>query len=420
MFERDLGVLERVPDDVQEYRRRVLKRIIPAWVCSVLNLLAMWVVSSSQTFSERFSFRSIPGESLLAGFGLLATLVVAVQVHARSLRRSDKRNKPGPAEFLGWVCWVILLAVTGLTTLGVAQSFDFSRFPSFPTFNVLHGLGSLVFGVLIALFASDAAEHAKLLEAQSEAYRWKEIRDTETLLKGLPSGRPAVASQTVQLLVLFVGCPVLCGMAGWLWFGVTAAFAGAVASPLLGWLAFSQLRKLCVLWYAKKPWPLLGNLAMGVLLWLLFAAVFLEAGLQLAIDGSLGADGATIVKKLFRFMAFYVLLTSLPFYVAIWGCRTYGAGRMRGIVIESAMRTQARRLLELRNIPVQRRLSLVATTRRANDWLKQHEHAFKKLRPIHIKLSLVLLILLGATVAAGVTWLVVFGPPTLFALFPDE
>jgi len=398
----DSAVAASVPDDVRNYRRKVTRRVREPLVFSVVGILGMWVLSVS-SMSPKYPFPSISGSAMLAGFGILATLVVAVQVLARSLRTRDKRRGPGPVEFLGWLCWIILLADTGLATLVVFRSFFLISDPDNRQVQMLVGLTALVLGTLIALIASDAAEHAKLLETQTAACRVQEIREAEQLVRAFPERGPSPRQRVIQWLVLFPGCPALCSLAGGIWFGLNAAIAGGLGSVVLGLLAYRRARKLCVLWYSKKTWSLVGTVFEGVFFWVIFGLILISAVLQAAPRGSLGHDEMTKATQLMRFLAFYIVVTALPLYTAGWLCRTYDS--CRGIILDSAARQQSRVLLKLTSPAAQPRPHF-------RTWMERN--GFRYLRT---KLHLIVFAILGAIFATAVIWLVTFGPETVMPLF---
>ncbi|MBT2533978.1 hypothetical protein J7E83_17980 [Arthrobacter sp. ISL-48] len=407
---------ERLRDELSRYQWKLLKRVFPAWILSSVVLFYFWQVADYPEDATEVSLRSVSGSIILSGFGVLATLVVAIQVLARSTRRNHKRSRPGPVEFLGWACWLVLLADTGLTTLAMLQSFDLSRWPNRVAVDATRAMGSLVFGVLIALFASDAAEHAE----RTDAYRRKEIQDSEDVLARMPLGHPTRRQQTIQAFVLLAGCPAISGIAAFCWFTPSVALAGTVVSALLGVVAFYSIRTLCVLHYLRRPWALLRHLAVGILFWALFGSAFLVGIFQAILGGAFGTDDTVVAEKLFRYIAFYVLVTISPFYAATWMCRTFGSKRLRGLVLNSAARGQGRKLLKLRCGRATSSVGYSVVTRHINSWLRQHEKAHKYLHKLRDNLPFLGLSGAGALIIAVLICLIALGPSILIAQFPRE
>ena len=215
-------VLDRVLKEAEAYQGRLLKRTLAHLLVSIVVGLFVWIASLNLDLSDTPISRRTPGASVLSGFGLLATLVVAVQIQARSLKITDKRKHIGPVEFLDMACRVISLAATGLMILSFGQSFDFSSWPNPPRFDALRGLGSLALGGLLSLFASDAAEHSQLVDTQADAYLWKLVREKKSVLKALPregSAPPADPLATLYFCHLS-GVQWHCGSVAGGWEGV--------------------------------------------------------------------------------------------------------------------------------------------------------------------------------------------------------
>jgi len=411
----DLGspvALNLVPDTVEEYRERVLKRALPPLIASAFLLLAGWVVSSDSNPLQATNLRYVPGPSVLSGFALLATLVVAVQVQARSLKIAHKRSNPGQVDFLGWMCWVIMLAGSSMMIVALVQSFDVSGSPIQIHVDGLRAAGSGIFGSLIILFASDAVEHAQLLNEQSQEFIREQIRDKQVLLRSYPKSRYSVARPYTQLILLFVVCPALNGILAAFWLGGRAIVPALIASIIIAVLALYQLSKLCELWYLRKWWSLTGNIALGALFWVLFASAFLAAGSELAAAGRWGTTALDAFGGLFRFCGFYLTLTTLPLYLGLWMCRTSAGGR--GLILDVAVRRTLWQLLGHRKRYYRRQDQANTAHSRVRGEVVQ---VIGKRRN---QLLSGLLVAIGMVLVAGGTWLVVLGPPTFAAMFPGQ
>ncbi|TQS91700.1 hypothetical protein EU811_14395 [Arthrobacter sp. TS-15] len=405
-------VLVRVMEEAEAYRGRLLKRTLAHLLVSIVVWLFVWMASLNVDMSYNPILRRIPGASVLSGFGLLATLVVAVQLQARSLKITDKRKHPGPVEFLDMACRVISLAATGLMMVSFGQSFDFGSWPNPPRFDAVRGLGSLALGGLLSLFASDAAEHSKLVDTTADAYLWKLVREKKSVLRALPQRRVGAPRRpTCHVVIMFAIYPVSSGIVAASLAGGKAFIPTVVITAGLASLAVDRLSKICVLWYNKQWWSVTGSVAMGILLWAIFTSPFMVAALDMAAGGRWGVKATEILGGLFQFLAFYMVLTAFPFYAGAWMC--YSSARGRGLVLEVAVRKTLRQLLALR-----RRTAL-------------HTGAASKERPIGGPVMRILsgmtrrapIIALAATgviFVLGVSWLVVFGPGTVSELFPGQ
>ncbi|PRB41830.1 hypothetical protein CQ020_17315 [Arthrobacter sp. MYb23] len=405
-------VLDRVLEEAEAYRGRLLKRTLAHLLVSIVVGLFVWIASLNLDLSDTPILRRIPGASVLSGFGLLATLVVAVQIQARSLKITDKRKHPGPVEFLDMACRVISLAATGLMILSFGQSFDFSSWPNPPRFDALRGLGSLALGGLLSLFASDAAEHSQLVDTQADAYLRKLVREKKSVLKALPRRRfGAPRRPTCHIVLMFAIYPVSSGIVAASLAGGKAFIPTVLITAGLAYLAVDRLSKICVLWYNKQWWSVTGSVAMGVLLWVIFTSPFVVAALEVAAGGRWGVKAVDILGGLFQFLAFYMVLTAFPFYAGAWMCCSSGRGR--GLVLEVAVRKTLRQLLALR-----RRTPL-------------HMGAASRARPIggpfmrilsgmRRRAPMVALAAIGVVFVLGVSWLVVFGPGAVSKLFPGQ
>ncbi|MFF1829495.1 hypothetical protein [Paenarthrobacter sp. NPDC058040] len=371
------------------------------------------MISNAPNFSGGFVLRGLPGSSILASYGVLGTLVVAVQLHARALRRSGKRRHPGPTEFLDWMCWIILLAVCALTTVSITQHVALGTPPNPARIDILGVAGSFVFGALIALFASDAAEHAKLLEGQSRSYDAGKVSDAAARLAALPKGRPSSSVWVGQLILLAVACPALSCAAAAVWVGPQAVFPTFVGSLLTVVAVTLHIPRLCAFWYAKKWWSLAGSLLCGWFYWVLLGLAFLMAGLDMAAEGRFGTEAVDVFGKLLRPTALYVLVTALPFYVGLWMCGTSSRGR--GFMAHLALRRAVRHMHKLRHLPLRPVLPrhLLAVRRILGQGLKGITTVHRR------SLTLILLCAIGVALAVVIAWLSYFGPHALASTFPD-
>jgi hypothetical protein len=139
-------------DPVKHYWAKIGERILGPACVSLLGIVLMWLFTEVLDPFSRHNMPSVSGTAMLAGFGILATLVVAVQVLARTIKPQDKHNNPDAVDVLDGLCRLILLSDTGLTSLVLVQWVTKDTL----SHGFLEVLAAIIFGFLIAMIAGDA------------------------------------------------------------------------------------------------------------------------------------------------------------------------------------------------------------------------------------------------------------------------
>lgn len=337
------------PDRIEAYYRRVFRRILLAWLATATGIAVVWFVTAGPGVRDRVvRFEDFPPTDFVTVLTGLAGLVIAAQVLARGMGRSTRQLQPESVDFIAWCCILLLVLDLGTTTLGVIHLLDFSPWPKPPLVDPYRFIGLLAYGVLIAMFASDAVEHAGLGREHQEAYRTRNILRSRALLSSFPRVVGGRRHLRRQLRIYYVALPLVCGALGWILFVPTTGLLAMVASlPLLALTRARQMRA-CSLRQAEKIGGWIAHLGAGIWWWSFFAAIFLATGLSIVYERMSQNERAPELDDVTRVLALYVVVTLVPALGAVWFARTAHSTRGTGFVLAGAIREEQRKLRRLR------------------------------------------------------------------------
>lgn len=311
--------------------------------------------------TQAYLFPTVSGSSLLAGYGILATLSVAIQVMARGINPDGKLANPTGAWMTRALASLVLFGSMALAVLGILGSFagplDLTH--QFPAVDIVRLAGCTLFSALIALPAAEARILTEALPEQQQAEREEAIEKARRVLLSYPGMRPEKPLLWFQWLVLLVPVPAAAGWVANLFWkgnfenGITLGLVAATSQAVL----FPLIRRTITALHSDQH--------VSIILCALGCASLIAGpvALSLASVSPVGVPAAFALAT-----AMLVPLTAM----FIFCLPSHGKDRQRGIVLQSALKSTVRELQSLRQAGetvraakqrefIVRRVSVVAT-----------------------------------------------------------
>ena len=305
---------------VREHRyfwARIVAYVVFAVVVNAIALLSwtLWMILPSP-HGARFN-DAISGSSALAAFGILATVVVALQVTVRAPLHSLGASLPSEIarqqafEFVAALCGAgaVAVAIATLNTVGWASYGDIPRF-----------WGTIAAGLLIAALAADAAFARDSGVAENvETARKRRLREQRitalVYVDSTTDGSPASAAMSA--FTHLVGLPVLFGLGLTVPWGWSALLSGV----LVGVLVFLVPLTLTVI-------------TRGLFMSGLVGAGWFVLAVLLATEAFLVVDAVEVLQHL-GLSELGAVLVSVGIVAAGLGTSWIGADRLPGTNIRS-------------------------------------------------------------------------------------
>lgn len=282
-----------------------------------------------------FAIRSVPGGSLLAGYGLLSALVIAIHFAARSMPQAEKHTRPAATFFLSRLAMLTLHASTGLfvytaADMLVAHRFDFVRIA-----------GAVFLSIVLAFSAAEAQLHTDEMPMAklNHLRKLRDIKMAHETLERLPGLKPSMGHLIVQALVAMLLFPTMVSVVVWISTGKPSLFMATLVSSILATgAAFLTLKDHLHSVYRSEY----GNIGI-------FSA--LKSLILLCVVLSVVTAAPTDVERWAGFVVAGILAVLAPFWILVIFCLPLPYSNVRGIVLHAVYWSQKRQLHRLERDP---------------------------------------------------------------------